>query len=203
MPFKGSLLVKSGDAKNLKKPLVSLASLFPNHMFGFVIDLCAVSAPISPPVSAFLEQEINRSLTPPLQAPLPPPCPTPLAPQPLELITIEEESERLARELKEVGPPINRAADSVIFTSPNWLERYLTLSNVGPSDQVSRNRDSLQAQLTQLCQYRGVLTRTHSITASQVPQTRSFLHPFHPTIGGMDRESMKGSFLAGAAPTCP
>lgn len=83
----------------------------------------------------FLEQEINRSLSPPLQGPLPPPCPTPSAPQPRELITIEEESERLARELKE----------------------------------VSRNRDSLRAQLTQLCQYRGVLTRTHSLTASQAP----------------------------------
>uniref|UniRef100_A0A8C4E478 V-type proton ATPase subunit a n=1 Tax=Dicentrarchus labrax TaxID=13489 RepID=A0A8C4E478_DICLA len=82
----------------------------------------------------FLEQEINRSLSPPLQGPLSPPCPTPLAPQPRELITIEEECERLARELKE----------------------------------VSRNRDSLRAQLTQLCQYRGVLTRTHSLTASQV-----------------------------------
>uniref|UniRef100_A0A7N8XHI4 V-type proton ATPase subunit a n=1 Tax=Mastacembelus armatus TaxID=205130 RepID=A0A7N8XHI4_9TELE len=50
----------------------------------------------------FLEQAINRSLSPPLQGPLPPPHPTPLAPQPRELITIEEESERLARELKEV-----------------------------------------------------------------------------------------------------
>uniref|UniRef100_A0A8D3CC37 V-type proton ATPase subunit a n=1 Tax=Scophthalmus maximus TaxID=52904 RepID=A0A8D3CC37_SCOMX len=69
----------------------------------------------------FLEQEINRSMSPSLQGPLPPPCPTPLAPQPRELITIEEECERLARELKE----------------------------------VSRNRDSLRAQLTQLCQYRG------------------------------------------------
>ncbi|XP_023131465.1 T cell immune regulator 1, ATPase H+ transporting V0 subunit a3b [Amphiprion ocellaris] len=83
----------------------------------------------------FLEQEISRSLSPPLQGPLPPPCPTPSAPQPRELITIEEESERLARELKE----------------------------------VSRNRDSLRAQLTQLCQYKGVLTRTHSLTASQAP----------------------------------
>uniref|UniRef100_A0AAQ5XYI2 V-type proton ATPase subunit a n=1 Tax=Amphiprion ocellaris TaxID=80972 RepID=A0AAQ5XYI2_AMPOC len=52
----------------------------------------------------FLEQEISRSLSPPLQGPLPPPCPTPSAPQPRELITIEEESERLARELKEVTP---------------------------------------------------------------------------------------------------
>ncbi|CAB1337154.1 unnamed protein product [Coregonus sp. 'balchen'] len=51
---------------------------------------------------AFLEQEINRSLSPPLHGPLPPPCPTPLAPQPREVLTIEEESERLARELKEV-----------------------------------------------------------------------------------------------------
>uniref|UniRef100_A0AAQ5XD03 V-type proton ATPase subunit a n=1 Tax=Amphiprion ocellaris TaxID=80972 RepID=A0AAQ5XD03_AMPOC len=41
----------------------------------------------------FLEQEISRSLSPPLQGPLPPPCPTPSAPQPRELITIEEESE--------------------------------------------------------------------------------------------------------------
>uniref|UniRef100_A0A7N8X9C6 V-type proton ATPase subunit a n=1 Tax=Mastacembelus armatus TaxID=205130 RepID=A0A7N8X9C6_9TELE len=46
----------------------------------------------------FLEQAINRSLSPPLQGPLPPPHPTPLAPQPRELITIEEESERLARD---------------------------------------------------------------------------------------------------------
>ncbi|XP_022069595.1 T cell immune regulator 1, ATPase H+ transporting V0 subunit a3b [Acanthochromis polyacanthus] len=83
----------------------------------------------------FLEQEINRSLSPPMQGPLPLPSPTPSAPQPRELITIEEESERLARELRE----------------------------------VSRNRDSLRAQLTQLCQYKGVLTRTHSLTASQAP----------------------------------
>uniref|UniRef100_A0A3P9N1F0 V-type proton ATPase subunit a n=1 Tax=Poecilia reticulata TaxID=8081 RepID=A0A3P9N1F0_POERE len=51
---------------------------------------------------SFLEQEINRSLKPPLQRPLPPPSPVPSAPQPRELITIEEESERLARELKEL-----------------------------------------------------------------------------------------------------
>ncbi|PWA23530.1 hypothetical protein CCH79_00006077, partial [Gambusia affinis] len=82
----------------------------------------------------FLEQEINRSLKPPLQRPLAPPSPVPSAPQPRELITIEEESERLARELRE----------------------------------VSRNRDSLRAQLTQLCQYKGVLTQTHSLTATQV-----------------------------------
>ncbi|KAJ8262511.1 hypothetical protein GJAV_G00167270 [Gymnothorax javanicus] len=52
---------------------------------------------------AILEQEIHRSLSPPLKGPLPPPCPAPLAPQPRELLTIEEESERLARELKEVS----------------------------------------------------------------------------------------------------
>uniref|UniRef100_A0A8C1RWF6 V-type proton ATPase subunit a n=1 Tax=Cyprinus carpio TaxID=7962 RepID=A0A8C1RWF6_CYPCA len=45
-----------------------------------------------------LEQEILRSLSQKLQ----PPIPTPPAPQPRELLTIEEESERLARELREV-----------------------------------------------------------------------------------------------------
>uniref|UniRef100_A0A669BFD5 V-type proton ATPase subunit a n=1 Tax=Oreochromis niloticus TaxID=8128 RepID=A0A669BFD5_ORENI len=91
----------------------------------------------------FLEQEINRSLSSPSKGPLPPPCPMPSAPQPRELITIEEESERLARELKE----------------------------------VSRNRDSLRAQLTQLCQYRGVLTRTHSLTA-----VKCCLFPLYITV---------------------
>ncbi|XP_041653439.1 T cell immune regulator 1, ATPase H+ transporting V0 subunit a3b [Cheilinus undulatus] len=106
----------------------------------------------------FLEQEIIRSLSPPLKGPLPPPCPTPLAPQPRELITIEEESERLARELKE----------------------------------VSRNRDSLRAQLTQLCQYRGVLTKTHSLTASQAPP------PVLESQGLFDnRQDVHLSFVAG------
>lgn len=105
----------------------------------------------------FLEQEINRSLSSPSKGPLPPPCPMPSAPQPRELITIEEESERLARELKE----------------------------------VSRNRDSLRAQLTQLCQYRGVLTRTHSLTASHVP-------PAAETQGLFDnRQDVRLSFVAG------
>ncbi|XP_031600507.1 T cell immune regulator 1, ATPase H+ transporting V0 subunit a3b isoform X1 [Oreochromis aureus] len=106
----------------------------------------------------FLEQEINRSLSPPSKGPLPPPCPMPSAPQPRELITIEEESERLARELKE----------------------------------VSRNRDSLRAQLTQLCQYRGVLTRTHSLTASHV------VPPAAETQGLFDnRQDVRLSFVAG------
>ncbi|XP_039872064.1 T cell immune regulator 1, ATPase H+ transporting V0 subunit a3b isoform X1 [Simochromis diagramma] len=104
----------------------------------------------------FLEQEINRS--PPLKGPLPPPCPTPSAPQPRELITIEEESERLARELKE----------------------------------VSRNRDSLRAQLTQLSQYQGVLTRTHSLTASHV------VPPAVESQGLFDnRQDVRLSFVAG------
>ncbi|XP_005719946.1 T cell immune regulator 1, ATPase H+ transporting V0 subunit a3b isoform X1 [Pundamilia nyererei] len=104
----------------------------------------------------FLEQEINRS--PSLKGPLPPPCPTPSAPQPRELITIEEESERLARELKE----------------------------------VSRNRDSLRAQLTQLSQYQGVLTRTHSLTASHV------VPPAVESQGLFDnRQDVRLSFVAG------
>ncbi|KAJ8015744.1 hypothetical protein DPEC_G00029330 [Dallia pectoralis] len=84
---------------------------------------------------SFLENEINRSLTPPLSGPLRAPSPAPTAPLPRELITIEEEAERLTRELKE----------------------------------VSRNRDSLRAQLTQLSQYKGVLAQTHSLTTSQGP----------------------------------
>uniref|UniRef100_A0AAR2KBJ5 V-type proton ATPase subunit a n=1 Tax=Pygocentrus nattereri TaxID=42514 RepID=A0AAR2KBJ5_PYGNA len=50
----------------------------------------------------FLEQEIVQSLSPPLSGTLPLPSPLPAAPQPRELLVIEEESERLARELREV-----------------------------------------------------------------------------------------------------
>ncbi|KAK2904117.1 T cell immune regulator 1, ATPase H+ transporting V0 subunit a3b [Channa argus] len=107
---------------------------------------------------AYLEQEINRSLSAGLRGPLLPPCPTPLAPQLRELLTIEEESERLARELKE----------------------------------VSRNRDSLQAQLTELRQYRGVLTITHTLTASQAPP------PLMESQGLFDnRQDVRLSFVAG------
>ncbi|KAF6714842.1 Pre-mRNA-processing factor 19 [Oryzias melastigma] len=106
----------------------------------------------------FLEQEISRSLSPPLQGPLPLPCPMPSAPQPRELITIEEESERLARELKE----------------------------------VSRNRDSLRAQLTQLCQYKGVLNKTHSITASHAPPPALENHGLFD-----NRQDVRLSFVAG------
>uniref|UniRef100_A0A4W5RDU3 V-type proton ATPase subunit a n=1 Tax=Hucho hucho TaxID=62062 RepID=A0A4W5RDU3_9TELE len=98
----------------------------------------------------FLDQEINRSQSPPLHGPLPPPCPTPSAPQPRELLTIEEESERLARELKE----------------------------------VSRNRDGLRAQLIQLSQYKGVLTKTHSLTLVNILfcQLTYFLLVSHPSL---------------------
>uniref|UniRef100_A0A3B5QHW8 V-type proton ATPase subunit a n=1 Tax=Xiphophorus maculatus TaxID=8083 RepID=A0A3B5QHW8_XIPMA len=63
---------------------------------------------------SFLEQEINRSLKPPLQRPLAPPNPVPSAPQPRELITIEEESERLARELREVKKNKNMTASCFV-----------------------------------------------------------------------------------------
>uniref|UniRef100_A0A3P8ZH73 V-type proton ATPase subunit a n=1 Tax=Esox lucius TaxID=8010 RepID=A0A3P8ZH73_ESOLU len=106
---------------------------------------------------SFLEHEINRSLSPPLNGPLRAPFPAPSAPQPRELITIEEETERLARELKE----------------------------------VSRNRDSLRAQLTQLCQYKGVLTQTHSLTASQVRTT------FPITLGLTRPHWLREVFVAG------
>uniref|UniRef100_A0A3Q2PU26 V-type proton ATPase subunit a n=1 Tax=Fundulus heteroclitus TaxID=8078 RepID=A0A3Q2PU26_FUNHE len=107
---------------------------------------------------SFLEQEINRSLNPPLKGPLRAPHPVPSAPQPRELITIEEECERLARELRE----------------------------------VSRNRDSLRTQLTQLCQYKGVLTQTHSLTASQTPP------PVLEGHGLFDhRQDIRLSFVAG------
>ncbi|KTG45520.1 hypothetical protein cypCar_00026064 [Cyprinus carpio] len=101
-----------------------------------------------------LEQEILRSLSQKLQ----PPIPTPPAPQPRELLTIEEESERLARELRE----------------------------------VSRNRDSLRSQYTQLCQYRGVLKQTHSLTASQTP-----LVSFEPVALAENRQDVRLSFVAG------
>lgn len=124
--------------------------------------------------SAFLEQEINRSLPPHVRGSLRPPCPTPLAPQPRELIAIEEESERLARELKEVSDGADKSKTilccliSVLSKEDKFsglIDFYFYLC---VSYQVSRNRDSLRAQMNQLCQYRGVLTRTHSLTASQV-----------------------------------
>ncbi|KAG5286483.1 hypothetical protein AALO_G00015340 [Alosa alosa] len=109
---------------------------------------------------SFLEQEISRSLCPPLTGPLPIPSPVPSAPQPRELLAIEEESERLARELRE----------------------------------VSRNRDSLRNQLTQLSQYRGVLIQTHSLTASQGPPPPTTVE----TASLLDnRQDVRLSFVAG------
>uniref|UniRef100_A0A669BBZ8 V-type proton ATPase subunit a n=1 Tax=Oreochromis niloticus TaxID=8128 RepID=A0A669BBZ8_ORENI len=74
----------------------------------------------------FLEQEINRSLSSPSKGPLPPPCPMPSAPQPRELITIEEESERLARELKEVSAEME--VKCCLF--PLYITVFLSLSFV-------------------------------------------------------------------------
>ncbi|KAG9275611.1 V-type proton ATPase 116 kDa subunit a-like [Astyanax mexicanus] len=106
----------------------------------------------------FLEQEVVRSLPPALREPLPLPSPLPSAPQPRELLAIEEESERLARELKE----------------------------------VTRNRDSLRNQLTQLSQYRGVLIQAHLFTATQAPpsclETATLLD---------NRQDIRLSFVAG------
>ncbi|XP_072534563.1 V-type proton ATPase 116 kDa subunit a 3 [Salminus brasiliensis] len=106
----------------------------------------------------FLEQEVIRSLSPSLRESLPLPCPLPSAPQPRELLAIEEESERLARELKE----------------------------------VSRNRDSLRNQLTQLSQYRGVLIQAHLFTATQGPPSTL------ETAALLDnRQDIRLSFVAG------
>uniref|UniRef100_A0A669ELF3 V-type proton ATPase subunit a n=1 Tax=Oreochromis niloticus TaxID=8128 RepID=A0A669ELF3_ORENI len=77
----------------------------------------------------FLEQEINRSLSSPSKGPLPPPCPMPSAPQPRELITIEEESERLARELKEVSAEMEpEEVKCCLF--PLYITVFLSLSFV-------------------------------------------------------------------------
>ncbi len=64
----------------------------------------------------YLKQEINRSLYPPLKGPLPTATPIPSAPQPRELLSIEEESERLARELREVrGEKRSRLNEYLVF----------------------------------------------------------------------------------------
>ncbi|XP_051992982.1 V-type proton ATPase 116 kDa subunit a 3 [Xyrauchen texanus] len=106
----------------------------------------------------FLEQEISRCLCPPLKGLLSTAVPIPPAPQPRELLAIDEESERLARELRE----------------------------------VSRNRDSLLRQLTQLCQYKGVLKQTLSVPTSQVPL------PTLETTALLDnRQDIRLSFAAG------
>lgn len=92
--------------KTFSKSLVQvvlpfMVLVFRDSILLFFICLRVLTTSTSCP-PAFLEQEINRSLNPPLQGPLLPPCPAPFAPQPRELITIEEETERLSRELKEV-----------------------------------------------------------------------------------------------------
>jgi len=103
------LSARSDDARSLRRLSVSYeliyhcAHIHPGSLFTrFIRILLLLFLTLFIRPSAFLEQEISRSLSPPLQCPLSPPCPMPSAPQPRELITIEEESERLARELKEV-----------------------------------------------------------------------------------------------------
>ncbi|XP_062334195.1 V-type proton ATPase 116 kDa subunit a 3 [Osmerus eperlanus] len=85
----------------------------------------------------FLEQEIGRSLA----VPLPAPSPLPSAPQPRELLSIEEESERLARELREVSRNRDRLRSQL-----NQLSQYrgvliqthpLTVSQAPPSSLES------------------------------------------------------------------
>lgn len=49
--------------------------------------------------------------------------------------------------------------------------------------------------MTQLCQYRGVLTRTHSITASQVLQNLPFLEPFLHTLDVIEKGSVNRPLL--------
>uniref|UniRef100_A0A8C5BWC1 V-type proton ATPase subunit a n=1 Tax=Gadus morhua TaxID=8049 RepID=A0A8C5BWC1_GADMO len=71
----------------------------------------------------YLEQEINRSRSPHMRGPLPPPCPMPSAPQPRELSTIEEDSERLARELKDVGEALTN-------------DEVLSLHGGGSNDEI-------------------------------------------------------------------
>uniref|UniRef100_A0A674CNM7 V-type proton ATPase subunit a n=1 Tax=Salmo trutta TaxID=8032 RepID=A0A674CNM7_SALTR len=74
----------------------------------------------------YLEQEIVRSLFPPQAGPLPTPSPVPSAPQPRELMAIEEESERLARELREVRRGERRISRQADY--PNKV-----LANIFPS----------------------------------------------------------------------
>ncbi|XP_066574738.1 V-type proton ATPase 116 kDa subunit a 3 isoform X2 [Amia ocellicauda] len=57
---------------------------------------------------SFLEQEIQRSMSPPVSGPLTPPSPAPPAPTPREALQIQEESESLAQELRQVSQ--NRAS---------------------------------------------------------------------------------------------
>lgn len=74
--------------------------------------------------------------------------------------------------------------------------------------QVSRNRDSLRAQLTQLSQYKGVLQQTHGIMASQVRTTIPIipccvpLKPcHHPTLlqsGSLNTDTYSTSTLTNA-----
>ncbi|XP_069047433.1 V-type proton ATPase 116 kDa subunit a 3 [Lepisosteus oculatus] len=85
----------------------------------------------------FLEQEIRRSLSPPLSGPLPLPGPAPPAPQAREALQIQEESERLAQELREVSR--NRDSLRSQLASLTQYKRVLqqTHSLTGSLTQVS------------------------------------------------------------------
>uniref|UniRef100_A0A671NSI3 V-type proton ATPase subunit a n=1 Tax=Sinocyclocheilus anshuiensis TaxID=1608454 RepID=A0A671NSI3_9TELE len=79
----------------------------------------------------YLEQEISRSLCPPLKGPLPAATPIPSAPQPRELLSIEEESERLARELREVRGERRNSCEQVcnktlIMLLTSFLHSFVT-----------------------------------------------------------------------------
>lgn len=135
-PFKGSLSMRWDDVRNLRKPLVSIDSLFPTYtcqyssFFSFIVILYLPFLNFIIHYSAFLEQEISRSISPPMRGLLPPPCPTPSAPQPRELITIEEESERLARELKEVSPLNKTMLRSLIDSVFSWEGPTLLVNGI-------------------------------------------------------------------------
>uniref|UniRef100_A0A9J7YBC3 V-type proton ATPase subunit a n=2 Tax=Cyprinus carpio TaxID=7962 RepID=A0A9J7YBC3_CYPCA len=75
----------------------------------------------------YLEQEISRSLCPPLKGPLPTATPIPPAPQPRELLSIEEESERLARELREVRGERRRRLNSYLVCEQVCNETIIML----------------------------------------------------------------------------
>lgn len=134
--------------------------------------------------TAFLEQEITRSLSPSLCPQLQDPLLSPPAPQPRELLTIEEESERLARELREVCLYVQVKE----YVTPHSELNSFLISVCSLLFQVSRNRDSIRAQLNQLCQYRGVLTQMHFLTASQVRVT------FHIPFLAFERDYFRENY---------
>lgn len=113
---------------------------------------------------AFLEQEVGHSWSSPQTELL---SPALSAPQPRELLMIEEETERLAGELKEVRTHTYVCPCACPLHWSCHCPRFLTFDLVFHS-QVLKNRNSLRTQLIQLRQYRAILTLTHSLTETQV-----------------------------------